>query len=601
MTPHIDPKQMRAAERERSLTAARAALRVERAQLAADRAEADRLLAEMQDAHVEATRERNRARKLAPRFVRWVKHRHAADRQRLAEDEKLLAAERDKLAGEFARLVSLRSEFHAAAAATRDRLRDAWAAVEAQQQRAGVDWAEAEKYFAGQAAELDARAAEVAAREKALADARARAEGEVVGLREEAAALEARVANARAALAELEAERERLRAELAAPEPAVVPVVAAVTAAPPPAPELAGEAGPADLGDEIARERAEVAALKESLAREAAELADRKRVVGEQLAELAAARARWQEAERRTVLEMEGMARDLRAREADLDAREKKVVGADTRRRDDAYELWQMRLKLEAWQSKLTAFEVRWNGERAQLEADLERRTAAVARREAEVEQTFAKWEKARAAERDRLRAELDHWAAERERLTRAAADVDLQRQLHAAELSTCAARALAAEEMAAAAARDDGSGRVKRRLAVQRKRWERIFDRKAKKLDTRRAEMTAELADLTDRYRRLHALLAAAADREAAANDAAAAADLRQAAASPAPADIAPTSGAVVVPELAALREELERVAVFLIDMDVPEPPGPAEQDLPWGTEEAPNVLSFEGAARAA
>jgi hypothetical protein len=77
----------------------------------------------------------------------------------------------------------------------------------------------------------------------------------------------------------------------------------------------------------------------------------------------------------------------------------------------------------------------------------------------------------------------------------------------------------------------------------------------------------------------------------------------LRQAssAAMPAAAAAPPTGGAVVVPELAALRDELERVAVFLIDMDVPETPGPLEHDLPWGTEEAPTVLPFEGAARAA
>src|SRR4051794_20760383 len=100
MTPHIDQQQHRFSERERSLTEARAALRIERAQLTADRAEAERLLAEMQEAHVEATRERNRARKLVPRFVRWVKHRNAGQQHLLGEQEQRLAIERDKVASE---------------------------------------------------------------------------------------------------------------------------------------------------------------------------------------------------------------------------------------------------------------------------------------------------------------------------------------------------------------------------------------------------------------------------------------------------------------------------------------------------------------------
>jgi hypothetical protein len=477
MTPPNEVQQVqKQGERESSLADARARLRAERAKLAADREECERLLVEVQEAHVEATRDRDRAHKLAPRFVRWMKHRHAEEKRRLDEGEKHLAVERERVAGEFARLVALRSEFHAAAAATRDRLRDAWAAVENQQQRSQVDWAEAERYFAEQTAQLEARAAELAQREKLVADNRARGEAEVVGLREEAAALDARIENARAALAEIEAQRDRARAELLNTEPPVeLP--------------LSAPANPADFAEReaaLAREKQAVAALKESLEREAAELTDRKRVIAEQLALLTDARAKWQKAERQTVIEMEEMARELKKRETEIENRERRLIRADKRRRDDAYDLWQLRLKLESWQTKLTAYEVRWHTERADLEADLERRTSAVATRESEVEETFKKWEKARAAERERLKAELDHWAADREQLAKAAASANLQRQLHEAELSTCAARALASEELAAAAMKDGNSERMKRRLAVLRKRWERLFDRKVKEIDRR-------------------------------------------------------------------------------------------------------------------
>jgi hypothetical protein len=596
MTPPNDCEQhQKKGEREQSLTEARARLRAERAKLAADREECERLLVEVQESHVEATRDRNRARKLAPRFVRWMKHRHAEEKRRLDEGEKQLAVERDRIAGEFTRLITLRSEFHTAAAATRDRLRDAWAAVEGQQQRAQVDWTEAERYFAEQTAQLEARAAELAQREKLVADGRARGEAEVVGLREEAAALDARIANARTALAEIEAQRDRARAELLNTEaPIELPAVTAESAADIAAREMA-----------LAREKQAMAALKESLEREATELTDRKRVVAEQLALLTDARAKWQKAERQTVVEMEELARELKKREAEIENRERRLIRADKRRREDAHDLWQLRLKLESWQTKLTTFELRWHSERADLEADLERRTSAVAERETEIEATFKKWEKARAAERERLRAELDHWAADRERLAKAAAAADLQRQMHEAELSTCAARALAAEEYAAASTKGADSDRMKRRLAVLRKRWERLFDRKVKEIDCRRAAMTAELDSLAERYRRLHELLAAVVERESAANNAAAKADLQPVIVGPLKMPAPPRREPEVVPELAALRAELERVAVFMLDMEMPEPPEPADHDLPWGSEEEPHaepsIFQFDTAARAA
>jgi chromosome segregation ATPase len=615
MTPHFDHQQLRAAERElravereRSLADARAALRAEREQVVADRAEVDRLLAEARDIHRDAERERHRARRLAPRFVRWVKKRHSHRRNSIGQQEARLAAERDKIAAEFKRLAHIRSEFHAAAVSMRDRLRDAWNAVEAQQQRAAADWGQAERFFTEQSAELESRNADLVRREKALGDLRARFEAEAVGLREETAAMETRVESARSALSELETHREQMRAELLAAEP---PAELTLYTG-----DDSGDS--ADRAAELAREQTAVAALKESLERESAELNDRKRVLAEQLALLADARNQWQNAERQTVIEMEEMARDLHEREADLDAREHRLIRADVRRREDGYELWQLRLRLESWQTRLTAFEVRWHTEREHMEADLERRMAIVGSRETELERTFAHWEQARADERQRLRAELDHWVADRDKLARAVAGIDVQQQLHDAELSTCAARALAAEELAASATPEDGAERAKRRLAVLRKRWEKVFDHKVKEIDTRRAEMTAELNGITERYKRLHSLLAGVVEREAAANNAAAKADLERTvvigpvsvkpvvvgsvSVSPPAMDMDRLSRPSVIPELAALREEIERVAVIMLDMDIPEAP---ENELPWGSEEIAespaSVFQFDKKAKAA
>ena len=332
MRDDIHERERRLAEREQALAEARA--------------EADRLLAE-------ATAARDRARKLATRFVRRLKRRHAAER--LALD-----AERQKFAEQAAQFDALRSEFHTTAAVARDRLRDAWAAVESQQQRAAGEWGEASRYFAEQVAALDARAAELDAREKAAGQRLAQGEAEVAGLREEAAALEVRVRHARAALAELERRRDRARAELLHTE-------------------LPGDIIPAPDADDLAhrelllmREKGAVAALRSSLELESADLDDRRRLAAEQLAQLAEARVRWHSAERQTVVEMEELARALGHREQALDARESRLIRADARRREDAHDLWRLRLRLEAWQTKLTAAELRGHTGRADSPASEE-------------------------------------------------------------------------------------------------------------------------------------------------------------------------------------------------------------------------------------
>jgi hypothetical protein len=584
----------RLAEREQALSEARVALRAEREQIAADRAEADRMLAESRAAHHEAIRERDHARRLAARLIRRVKYRHDRIHRDIDEREEKLTAEREKLGTALNQLLALRSHFHITAAETRDRIREAWAAVETQQRRANDEWDEAERYFAEQTARLDARSDDLSRREKLLTDKLARNEGETVGLREEAAALETRADNARKALAELERLRERARSELLGVEPTLN-----WTALSP------SESG--DLTDReaaLAREKAAVSALREWLERETAELDDRKRVLAEQFALLASARAKWQATERQTMIEMEQMALELGRREADVNAREERVIRSDRRRRDDAYDLWQLRMRLEAWQTQLSAFELRWHTERAQQEADLAGRTAELLRRETEIEELFARWENARENERGRLRAELEHWAIDRQRLVKAAHDFEFQRQLLDAELSTCAARAMAAEQLVADAVHDSGSDRVKRRLDALQKRWERLFDRKVKAIELRRADAATELAALDERYRELHRLIADVAEREAAANNRAAAVELRSALTEPSREVLHTIHPDTAAAEMTALRNEVERLASLVINLEPPEPLALPESELPWGAEEPPepiNVFQFDTNARAA
>lgn len=587
MSESTDPREEHLAEREAALVRARDDLRAERERVAADRATADRLLADARTAHTDATRTRSRARRLAARFSARLEQRTAADRQRVADQFADLAAGREKFASDVSQLNTVRSEFHTAAAAARDRISDAWERVESQQHRAAAEWAEAARYFSEQNAALEARSAEVQDVSRAAAEWLARTEAESAGLQEEATALEQRVKNARTVLTELESRRDRIRTELLTaelPEDLVRPL------------------DPDDLTHRrqlLDAERSAVAALRASLERDAADVDDRRRLVAEQLEQLGEARARWHRAERQTVLEMEELARALRHKDQELDAREQRLVRADARRRSEAYDLWQLRLKLESWQSNLTAFEARWHSERDQLEAYLERRIATVARREAAHAGVFARWEQARAADHTRLREELRYWAADRERLSQATAEFGRVQEAVLADLTRYASRAMAAEQAVGDALHDSGSHRVVRRLRVLRRRWERLFARHAKSLIAHRERVAEERAALEGRYHDLHERLVKVGEREADVTSLHTAADraaLAEATAA-STAALVPLPAPEPSPELLALRAEVERLAAVVLDIDLP------ESEVPWAIEEPEpiDVFPFGPASRAA
>ena len=265
-------------------------------------------------------------------------------------------------------------------------------------------------------------------------------------------------------------------------------------------------------------------------------------------------------------MEMEELARVLHHREQTLDAREARLIRADARRREDAHSLWRLRLQLESWQTKLTALEMRWHTQREQLEASLQSRTTTVARREAAAEATRAQWGQARFADHARLRAELERWVADRAALAKAAADFEEQHATLVAEVAVYAARALAAEQLVGEAMQDAGSNRAARRLAVLRRRWERIFDQKVKALDARRAQAVAEREAIEQRFRELPRLLADATSVDASPDN-----------------RVLPGSTPHEIPsalseELVALRAEVERLAASVLEMEFPGEPESAE-----------------------
>jgi hypothetical protein len=221
------------------------------------------------------------------------------------------------------RLLAEASAAYQEAIQARDQARADRVAIIAQHQRIAADWAAANQYFTNQTAVLDQRAAELARWEKTLAATRAAVEAEVAGLREEAAALERRIHNTRWTLAELDSQRQALLGEQAGRLPE-------------PSPPLAPSPAPAEASEVAAGDQA-----------------DQQRLVAEQLAVLREAQLHWRQLEWQTVLEMEALAEQLCRREQELDARERRLIQAEARRRVEAHQLWRLRLQLEAEQSQL--------------------------------------------------------------------------------------------------------------------------------------------------------------------------------------------------------------------------------------------------------
>jgi hypothetical protein len=333
-----------------------------------------------------AAKDRARARKLAVRYARRVREKWAAVRAELLARRVELDEARGRLSAETARYHHARTEYATRAAEETQRLRAEWDALDAQRQRLHAEWAEVQATVGRQEAAVAQRAAELTAREKDLARGRDELAAQTAALRAEAAGLTARAENARAVVAELEARRDKLHAELLAGAPKQNPDPPGTIKF-----ALSRKADQdltsfsAELDAEAARlgmERAALTDLRARLDREGVEAADRKRVVAEQFVLLARARGQWQEVERRALAELEDLTRALRQKEQEHAAREAWLVRSDARRREEGYELWQLRLRLEAWQSKLVDTDRRWHQEREARDADYARRLHALLERE---------------------------------------------------------------------------------------------------------------------------------------------------------------------------------------------------------------------------
>lgn len=469
--------------------------------------------------HAAAKRDRRAARKILAEAEDHVQRAIAAARSELAADRVALEREIRDHVEEVAAFQENQARTEAELAESERRLREGWDMLAEGQRRLLADRTESEELLASVRAEVDRRDVEVTARERDLSQAQERVETRVRTLLEEAASLENRTAHARAALEILEQKRGRLEAGTA-------PTLASGTALPMAdlvpldrksdrsAAELLAELQTRER--DLARERRELASRKETLDRRESDLVDERMVIAEQTAVLAVAQESWHATHARTLADLESLARAVHSREMYLDTRDRDLAAASHRCRQRERDLWELRVKLEGWQSSLAASESAFAADRDRAEADLRATRQHLTRWEEALSKLCRKWVAVRKRDRDTVREEIARTVAERTRFQTRLADLDRDRRQLLAEAALVAEQALAVEQVVGELATREGADarQAARRVRVLRRRWERRFQQFQRELDTRREMVVAETVAVRERQAELHRTLGEVLER---------------------------------------------------------------------------------------
>ncbi len=508
----LDERHKKLAAMLHALHDGREKLRVERE---AEVARLRKMRANIKPLHCAAKKDRRAARKLLAGAKARVERESAAARAELAADRLAFDRETRVLVERIAEFDEERARAAASEAETERRLSEAWETLAEGQRRLHADRTESEELFAELREAADRREVELAARERALDEGRERVEARVQSLLEESAHLETRTAHARAALEVLEQKRDKLLAgatpEAAAALPDAIPLDRKSDKS---AAQLLAELQQRDR--DLAREGRELAARKKALDAREADLVDERTVVAEQAAALAVAQESWAKTQSRTLADLESLARAVHAKEVYLDARDRELAAASHRCRQRERELWELRVRLEGWQSTLAAHEISFAADRDRVEPELDSTREHLTKWEAALAALCRKWAAARKRDRDAVRDEIAKAEAERTRYQTRLADLDRDRRQWLEDAAVVAEQALAVEQtIGELATRQGGDARqATRRVRVLRRRWERRFTQLQKEMEVRRETAVAEGLAARERATDLHKKLAEVLER---------------------------------------------------------------------------------------
>lgn len=516
LSAHLEAKRRRLEELREQIKAEHAAVRADRAAREARHAEALRELetqkAEIADGREQLHADRERLRHLRRRLKqRWHRHwaaERAAYRRRdeeLAEQRRALAREEERLQQERERLARDRLAFNGDAELGRRKLQAAWEQFRQAQQREADRRGQERRAQAERRAALDEREVCLADAERALAAEQEHWQQTRQALEREAEGLENRVRNFRRKIFDQEQEVRRLEAalhDLRANAPAA-PAAAGGKSEPAAAPAARAEAPPARPAPTPVP--AEAPQL-EQLEQLSGEVADQRLLLVEYCQRLAQAQQHWQQQREAAAAELETVARRLGEREQSIEEREGVLLTAETRLRQQQREATHLQHYLEGWQSRMTARESAWRGERDRLLHEVQQREQLTEQRLRAVSLVQQRWTSRRRREAEWLKAERTaceklrrEYAGLRDQwLRRGAALEKLERDL--------AERALALEQhQQEVLGQSADSAAAARRLDKLRRRWEALSAAAFKELAEQRKALEEELADLKHDQKHLH------------------------------------------------------------------------------------------------
>ena len=513
-----------------TLASGREQLRQDRAKLAEESNGESARLRKMRDRvkplYERAKRDRQRAKLLLGRLSEHLKRRWA-EMERAAETQRAeLERNRQQLDDATSRLLAEKARFAAESTMQQHRMREGWDLLKEGQRRLLADRQQSEESLGLRIAAVDARAADLEAREQALFTGRERVEARMQDLLEEVNRLEIRATRARVVLHELEQQRAIVEADLTAAASNGSGNTDQIFSMPNAIPlDRRAEGGVermmSDLHErerEVAREKHALAVARSEFQRRVATISDERAVLAEQVAAITVARDRWQVAERDAAIELESIAKAVQAREFALLTRERELADADRKHRNRWSELEGFRLKLDAWQSSLTTHEVTAAAARDRAELELTGRAEYLDRWQNALGTLCRKWAELRKREKFALREELDRWAVSREQLEAKSVELDQLRDQLLTDAATVAEQTLALEQarQESTSARGDTAAKLMgtRRVRVLRKAWEAHFARVRRDIESRRTTLVAESTTAERRYRELHRTLAELAER---------------------------------------------------------------------------------------
>ncbi len=445
---------------------------------------------EVRTAEQAVAAEKKRIRALYEKCLDRIRVRWASERKSCGHTRAECDAAEERFRDFYARKKAELDSRAGRAEADRERLKAAWELLAEGQRRAIADRQQSEDWLARHREALDLRTKMFGEQHKLFESNRQSFEARQPELIAEIAGLETRATHLRQTIAKLEADREKLQVAEVSSNALAVPL----------APQFGhrGEAQQVDsLLVELTREKRGLALARAELARQADGLSDQRAILAEQVNALAGARDLWRSAEANTAGELHAIALGIRAGEQDLDGRERDLVAAERRRRNEDHALVELRFKLENWQLALMAKEASVQTDAEKLDESLAAKCDAVERRGAALEATAAAWTGLRRRESEFYRAELDRLAVAKAECTSEIASLRDARDAYAER-----SREVAARDLASAGQRPGPL--ATRRGRILERRWTKHFLREEKRLAKLERTLEAGRVELDERMRRI-------------------------------------------------------------------------------------------------